>query len=326
MKKPTFPKLKPHHAALKVARRFHRAMFRKSLADRILLPIKGYSNDLITQMIESDKPCMVARLGSTELLCVSNYVGVKHKGDYSRIIPFVRSETPAWWWEPSMMSQMEKWSGFFPPNIESLEKFSEMMLQDMKMVDLLGSWCENEYYFKLELSGAKRVVLEDLEPFFTEKPWTWALKGKKVVVVHPFDESIRSQYLKRSDLFENQLLPEFSLRTVKAVQSLGGISNGFANWFEALEWMKNEIQKEPYDICILGCGAYGFPLAAHVKRQGKTAIHLGGVTQLLFGIKGKRWDDFKSYPYQNLYNNQWVRPGETERPKTFQGVENGCYW
>ena len=27
---------------------------------------------------------------------------------------------------------------------------------------------------------------------------------------------------------------------------------------------------------FLGCGAYGFPLAAHVKRMGKKAIHMGG--------------------------------------------------
>ena len=42
------------------------------------------------------------------------------------------------------------------------------------------------------------------------------------------------------------------------------------------EYMKAEINKSNYDICILGCGAYGFPLAAHVKRMGKKAIHMGG--------------------------------------------------
>lgn len=46
-----------------------------------------------------------------------------------------------------------------------------------------------------------------------------------------------------------------------------------------------------YDIVLLGCGAYGFPLAAYAKRRGKQAIHMGGSLQLLFGIKGKRWED-----------------------------------
>lgn len=76
---------------------------------------------------------------------------------------------------------------------------------------------------------------------------------------------------------------------IRAVQSLGGNSQ-FKDWFEALEYMKTEIDKVDYDICLIGAGAYGFPLAAHVKRQGKQGVHLGGALQLLFGIKGKRWE------------------------------------
>lgn len=36
--------------------------------------------------------------------------------------------------------------------------------------------------------------------------------------------------------------------------------------------MKSEIDKCDYDVCLIGCGAYGFPLAAHVKHKGKQAI------------------------------------------------------
>lgn len=47
------------------------------------------------------------------------------------------------------------------------------------------------------------------------------------------------------------------------------------------------MDKVEYDVCLIGCGAYGFPLAAHAKRTGHKAIHLGGSLQLLFGIAGK---------------------------------------
>ena len=59
------------------------------------------------------------------------------------------------------------------------------------------------------------------------------------------------------------------------------------------------LDKQDYDICLIGAGAYGFPLAAHVKRKGKKAIHLGGALQLLFGVKGKRWED------PNYGVNEW---------------------
>jgi cation diffusion facilitator CzcD-associated flavoprotein CzcO len=83
-----------------------------------------------------------------------------------------------------------------------------------------------------------------------------------------------------------------------------------------------------YDICIIGAGAYGFPLAAHVKRKGKKAIHLGGATQLLFGIKGRRWVDnpLLYYPYINLFNEHWCYPLPINKPQSAQKVEDACYW
>jgi hypothetical protein len=43
-----------------------------------------------------------------------------------------------------------------------------------------------------------------------------------------------------------------------------------------------------FDIAIIGCGAYSFPLAANVKRIGKNSVHLGGASQLLFGFSWKK--------------------------------------
>lgn len=66
------------------------------------------------------------------------------------------------------------------------------------------------------------------------------------------------------------MLPEFaSMQTIKAVQSIAGNPVGFSTWFEALDWMKSEIDKKDFDIALLGCGAYGVPLAAHIKQNGK---------------------------------------------------------
>ena len=115
---------------------------------------------------------------------------------------------------------------------------------------------------------------------------------------------------------------------------MGGVNNGFETWFDALKWMEDEIDKKDYDICIIGCGAYGFNLAAHVKRSGKKAIHMGGVTQMLFGIKGRRWenpnyivtDKEKPFTYLHLFNEYWIRPTLEYQPLNAMKVENGCYW
>ena len=87
--------------------------------------------------------------------------------------------------------------------------------------------------------------------------------------------------------------------------------------------MYSEVMKYDFDVAIIGCGAYGMPLAAKIKNGGKIAIHLGGATQLLFGIKGARWDH---HPLSRMYNEHWTRPAEEETPKASQLIEGACYW
>ena len=269
---------------------------------------------------------MISRIGSTESHCVTNYLGVTQKDKYKSTSSYIREQTPPWWWEQDIINTMQLWSGFFPANVEYIERFCVLFLEDLREIDLLGSWLKQETFFKEQLAHSNKVVLEDLEPFFCENPWTRALKGKKVLVVHPFTETIVSQYKKRHLLFKNDLLPVFDLKTVTAVQSVAGAKTDYKDWFEALDYMKDQIDAEDYDIAIIGAGAYGLPLAAHVKRMGKKAVHLAGATQLLFGIKGKRWEEYIVWPYTNLFNKHWVRPAPNEQPKNANKVEDACYW
>ena len=99
----------------------------------------------------------------------------------------------------------------------------------------------------------------------------------------------------------------------------------FKDWFEALQYMKDEIDKCDYDIALIGCGAYGMCLAAHVKRQGKQAVHLASMTQMLFGVYGKRWIDSEP-EYRKYINKYWIRPDKKEKPQGADKIEGGCYW
>lgn len=289
-------------------------------------------SDLIYNILSSNQPCMIARFGSTELATIVNYIGITSTNH--SIIKFIKGSQPEWWWNSNIMQQMQQWSGFFPPTPENLSRFSKMMLNDAKEINVLGSWLQNEYYIKDYLINAQKVNLLLMEPFWSKNPWTRILRNKKVLVIHPFAETIQKQYKKREFLFAKQdILPEFELYTIKAVQSLGG-TNLFSSWFDALDWMKNEMDKINYDICLIGCGAYGLPLAAHAKRNGKKAIHFGGSLQLLFGIRGKRWENPKygvqslkqEGAYTSLINKYWCRASDNEKSPNANKVENGCYW
>lgn len=294
------------------------------------------ANDLIHELLVSNRSCMISRLGTGEIGLVNNYLtSHSNKNILKRCYQYIIDNTGLPWWDKLYFKSMRLNAGIFPESIDTLNRFSERYLQDIPLIDLLGSFNYTEKFMPLR-NDVINVHLECLYPFFVERPWTRALKGKKVLVVHPFVESISAQHLRRDKIFQDpDVYPDYELKLIRAVQSNAGANPPFPNWFEALKWMEDEISKTDFDYCIIGCGAYGLPLAAHVKRLGKKAIHLGGGAQLLFGIKGKRWDNnayhWRDLPnldtnYSQLYNEYWVRPSVTETPKNAKSVENACYW
>jgi hypothetical protein len=313
---------------LKLARKIYMKAFlpRKDLYGSHPVVRNQHANKLIAEAINGPKPVMVARLGAVEASCIGIYKSIHNTGN--RPLNYIRGRAEAFWWEENSMSLMANNAGFFPAEPAMLERFSSLMLEDMAQVDILGSWLWQEKLFSEELKNATRIGLTDLEPYNHDDPWSLSLEGKRVLVIHPFTKSISEQYSKRHLIFKDSpILPEFDLVTLKAVQSIANTHTGYKNWFDALTHMKDQISSIDFDVAIIGCGAYGFPLAAHVKRLGKKGIHLGGATQTLFGIKGKRWETKKIHGrVADMMNEHWVRPQVSETPQGIKSIEDGCYW
>ena len=331
--------MKANDFIIRVIRKLYRIITRRKFYAPECDCDRQSSNDKIYEMLASGKPCMIARFGTTEINCINNYLCVHSRKSYlSRIWEYITDNTHTPWWYEDHFKAMSFFSGIFPVCQDTAEKFSERYIQDIPEIDLLACHQYYEKFMPLR-DDIQRVQLEMLYPFFVERPWTRILKGKKVLVVHPFTDTIKLQYQKRELLFSNpDVLPEFELKTLKAVQTIIGTRSEFESWFEALKYMEDEIDKIDFDIAIIGCGAYGLPLAAHVKRIGKQAVHIGGGTQLLFGILGKRWTEqyqgFWHYrpgvdislDYHPLFNEYWVSPNQNEKPKGSEKMEGGCYW
>lgn len=219
-------------------------------------------------------------------------------------------------------------AGVFPATPEQLEKFTAVYLEALHDVNILGlmgapfhGWLIKKY-----APQAARAELGSLEPYFHQEPWSKQLKGLNVLVIHPFAESIMTQYSsRREQLFKNpNVLPEFILKVIKAPQTITGNTTEYSSWLETLRALEKKVHQEEFDAAIIGCGAYGFPLAAKIKKMGKVAIHLGGATQLLFGVSGERWRG--NSQFQSIMTDAWSTPLESERPVGWEKIEKGCYW
>lgn len=163
--------------------------------------------------------------------------------------------------------------------------------------------------------------------FTLENPWTQALEGKKVLVIHPFKQTILQQIPKRHLLFKNpKLAPNCEIKVIQAVQGIDveNASKLYKDWYEGLQSMYNSIDQEDFDIAIIGAGAYGMFLTNYIKSKGKQAIYMAGATQLLFGIKGTRWDRY------NFYNEHWTNVLKEETPQNLNNFIkaefNKAYW
>ena len=287
------------------------------------------ANDYIYESLNAmpSMPLMCAKFGTTELGVVCAYE-IKHRYPLKAYLDdFLHGRVSVY--HKNILDGLCRLSGFFPNKLQLGEKFYNLVLEDMREIDVLASYIYEEKYINKYLNCVKVDLDGYYAPFMWQNPWTKYLKGKKVLVVHPFVDSIRYQYEHNRDkLFDNpDVLPEFKeLLTVKAVQTISDQQDErFDTWFDALQFMKDEISKLDFDIALIGCGAYGKCLAAHVKRMGKQAVHLAGWTQMLFGVYGERW--IKDQPqYSKYINEYWIRPLESEKPKGAEKVENGCYW
>jgi hypothetical protein len=291
----------------------HRRLFERAkyLGTEILPPQEG--NDLIARSIQ--RPCAIGKIGSGEMAALRHYLS---RSDAS-------GNCESWGWQTTNLYQI---AGVYPPEPGIFSRFCKEFAQALTHLDVLAVW------FNLGEHAAHRrfapkatlTALRALEPFYHDRPWSQHLAGKRVLVVSPFADTIQAQYQRRQQIWRKkpETLPDFQLLTLRSPLSAFLATPAYPDWCAALDVMREQMASIACDVAIVGAGAWSLPLVAHAKSLGACAIHLGGGTQLLFGIKGGRWD---THPQISAYFNEaWTRPSLSETPQGVQKIEGGCYW
>jgi hypothetical protein len=266
-------------------------------------------NALIGNRIVSGDPFIATKIGAVErTVILENMIA----GHYSDRVRFYASNN----------------AGITPSDDDTLNLFCNEYTKSLSNADYVGSMESAEELAIIQHHAANATFseLRFLEPFYFDDPWSGQLEDKNVLVVHPFEDSLIKQYAQREALFANpKVLPKFNLLTIKAEQTNGGGMAGESMTFvDALGIMIDKMDNIDYDIALLGCGAYGLILAGHAKTNGKQAIHIGGGLQILFGIKGQRWDVHPEI--SAMFNEHWCRPLLEERTTHYEMIEGGTYW
>ena len=290
-----------------------RLLERAKYAGTPILPPQG-GNDLLARLVH--QPAAIGKLGAVELGAVRPYMsGADLRGHVES-------------WGRTATRKLYRNAGVYPPEAAIISGFCKVYTRALTSVDVLA------VYFSLGENAARRqfapkAVLTEptgLEPYYHERPWSQHLAGKRVLVVSPFAETIQAQYQRRQRVWPAKLdvLPDFELLTLRSPLSAFLIVPEYPDWFAALDAMREEMAAVRFDVALVGAGAWSLPLVAHAKLLGACAIHLGGATQVLFGVKGGRWD--KHPRISAFYNEAWTRPSPSETPHGVKKIEGCCYW
>jgi len=280
---------------------------------------------LISKLILSNEPGLVGRLGGTEARFLGEYLKISR----NRMLPKKLLENKAKWLRRSR--EINSNAGFFFSSFKEIHKFYEMYDSALRETDILGAWGTAFAWVESKYIDGKILVPVGttspwLEPYPDSKSsiaWSYALQGKKVLVISPFVDTIKFQFSRINQVFPFSY-PDFHLQLIKAPQTIGFPGKTVPTWEDNLNLLKIQMEKTDFDVALVSAGSYSYPIAHFAKQMGKVGIHTGGGLQLFFGILGKRWEN--DHYYTKYSNDNWTRPSIMETPSTFKSVENGCYW
>ena len=278
----------------------------------------------ILKSLKDGKGCLIGRHGTLELTTLLQTIHNASLVDENR------------------MKLLELHAGVFPRTTESVANWIVNYWEASEATDVIAAawykplaFAEWSYLDKYN-PKAIRIPLRSIEPYYC-KPvdrWTRALEGQKVCVVSSFTETIQQQLSIADSIWHDNretILPELVEWSFVRSYYSPALANGRCEWpktiqscEEAIQYLENEVLATEAKIVLLGCGGLAMPLAHRLKKKGRIAIVMGGAIQVLFGIKGRRWENHDVI--SRLWNAAWITPRLDETPVGADKIEGGCYW
>ncbi len=276
----------------------------------------------ILKALDAREGCLIGRHGTIELtMCLQMWK--------QQSMDMIRAEI------------LERNAGVFPLEETSLVDWFKGYFDASLSADVLGAaWykplAKSEWNMISELNPkCIKIPLRSIEPYYC-KPvdhWTRILEGRNVTVVSSFTSTMQKQLEYKAQIWPSSydsLLPMANWSFVRSyyapVLAKGRAEwpSGIKSWSDAVTYMEAEVLKTKPEIVLIGCGGLGMILGHRLKKKGIVAVVLGGAIQVLFGIRGKRWENHPVI--SSFWNSDWLKPNVMEVPKGAEAVEGGCYW
>ena len=237
----------------------------------------------------------------------------------------------------NVIKSMKNNAGIKLTSIKSILKYSELYLEAFNLCDAYFDWDKSGNYIQ-HIALSHDFITNNFEKnkFWAlsldifnnihNNPWTQALNGKRLLIISPFIESMKSKLDILPEIYGVDIFPNCEFIFLKPPQTHAAMPSD--EFDIELERFIEEIKiiKDDFDIALCSCGGYANLVCSEIFKLNKSAIYVGGVLQMFFGIYGTRWLKEKPEILRIYMNKHWSRPSENEKPIGHNNIENGCYW
>ena len=233
---------------------------------------------------------------------------------------------------------MKRNAGIKLANMDDVKIYSNLYLSAFKNCELYTGWEPWGDVYKAisethndirKMFPAKKILwgfVFDIFHYIKAMPWTFTLKGKRVLIVSSFADTMREKDKTRDKVYGIDLFPECNLMYIKPPQTQADEPcDGFTIELERFYKQLDSISGN-YDVALVAAGGYGNLICDHIYNTGHSAIYVGGVLQMYFGIIGQRWIRERSDVIRHYINEHWTRPSDQEKPRNYTAIEKSCYW
>ena len=223
------------------------------------------------------------------------------------------------------LNLLNKNAGAYSVKPENFHEFNRIYLEALAELDVYAQWFYGDRKIAIWKSNIDVIPLEALNIVQRPNFFRGVFNNKKVLVVSSFENTIQKQYEDNRDrLFKHLEVDNLELHHVRSPFNIVPTIKNY-DWYKDLSDLQQQVEKciisQGIDYLIVGAGAFGLPVAHSAYKLGTNSLHLGGATQLLFGIRGNRWAD--SLPNKSDF---WVNPLPSDIPSFSRDIEDGCYW
>jgi hypothetical protein len=275
-------------------------------------------NIYLKGLLEADKPFYVGRIAGVELK-IAYYVQNNMVKEYQ-----------------NELESLERNAGIYTKDEESLRAYTSQLIQSYDHCTVIAEWEKRGGVYSFHGLGQELITRRTphipkidalaLEPYYYDDSWMSALRGKRILIIHPFVQTIQKQIKHISELFpKREWFQDCTFVCLSPPVTLAGNHRG-KDWREHYgSFLETLNQTEEFDVALVAAGGYGMLISDYIYTTlQKSVLYIGGALQIFFGIIGKRW--FENKKILEMVNDDWVRPSSSEKPPNCIQVEKGCYW